>query len=60
MTDLRIVVVMVVKMGIIVREMTMVILGIEGKAKEVLEAHSMVNVEEEVDLIKVQILHAQE
>ena len=60
MTDLRIVTVMVVKMGIIVREMAMVPLGIEDKANEILEAHSMVKVEDEVDLIKVQILDTQE
>ena len=47
-------------MGIIVREMAMVPLGIEGKAKEILEAHSVVKVEDEVDLIKVQIIDAQE
>ena len=47
-------------MGIIVREMAMVPLGIEDKAKEILEAHSMVKVEDEVDLIKVQILDTQE
>ena len=35
-------------------------LGIEDKAKEILEAHSMVKVEDEVDLIKVQILDTQE
>ena len=55
-TDLRIVTVMVIKMGIVVREMAMVCLGIEDKAKEILEAHSVVKVEDEVDLIKVQIL----
>ena len=60
MTDLRIVTVMVVKMGMIVREMAMVPLGIEDKAKEILEAHSVVKVEDEEDLIKVQILDAQE
>ena len=60
MTDLRIVTVMVVKMGIIVREMAMVPLGIEDKAKKTLEAHSIVKVEDKVDLIKVQILDAQE
>ena len=47
-------------MGIIVKEMAMVPLGMEDKAKEILEAHSMVKVEDEVDLIKVQILDAQE
>ena len=43
-------------MGIVVREMAMVCLGIEDKAKEILEAHSVVKVEDEVDLINVQIL----
>ena len=50
-SDLRIV---VVKMGIIV--MAMVPLGIEDKAKEILEAHSMVKVEDEVNLIEDLIL----
>ena len=45
---------MVVKMRIMVREMGMVLLEIEGKGKEILEVHSM------ADLIKVQILEAQE
>ena len=40
-------------MGIMVREIGMVLLGIEGKAKETLEVHSMVKVEDEVGLIKV-------
>ena len=60
MTDLRIVIVMVVKMGIIVREMATVPLGIEDKAKEILEAHSVVKVEDKVNLIEVQILDTQE
>ena len=60
MIDLRIVIVMVVKMGIIVREMAMVLSGKEDKAKEILDAHSMVKVEDEVVLIKVQILDSQE
>ena len=47
-------------MGIIVRKMAMIPLGIEDKAKEILEAHSMVKVEDEVNLIEVQILDAQE
>ena len=42
------------------REMAMVPLGIEDKAKGILEAHSMVKVEDEVNLIKVQILDTQE
>ena len=46
-------------MGIMVREMGMVPLEIEGKAKEILEAHSMVKVEDELDLIKAQMLDAQ-
>ena len=60
MTDLRIMIVMVVKMGIMVREMGMVLLEIEGKAKEILEVHSVVEVEDEVGSIKVQMLDAQE
>ena len=59
MTDLRIVIVMVVKMGILVREMGMVLLEIEGKAEEILEVHSVVEVEDEVGSIKVQMLDAQ-
>ena len=60
MTDLRILIVMVVKMGIIIREMVMVPLGIEDKAKEILEAQSMVKVEDEANLTEVQILDTQE
>ena len=60
MTDLRTMIVMLVKMGVVVREMGMVILGIEDKAKEILEVLCMVKVEDEVDLIKVQMLDAQE
>ena len=59
MTDLRIVIVMVVKMGIMVREMAMDPLGIEDKAKEILEVTCMVKVEEEVDLTKAQMLDIQ-
>ena len=47
-------------MGIMVRKMGMVPLEIEGKAKEILEVHSMVKVEDKVGLIKVQMLDAQE
>ena len=57
MTDLGKVIVMVVKMGIIVREMAMVILEIEDKAEEILEVTCMAKVEEEVDLTKVQMLN---
>ena len=53
MTDLRIMIVLVIKMGIMVREVGMVLLEIEGKAKEILEVHSVVEVEDEVSLIKV-------
>ena len=60
MTYLRIMIVLVVKMGIMVKEMGMVLLEIEGKPEEILEAHSMVKVEDEVDLTKVQMLDAQE
>ena len=41
-------------MGIMVREMVMVILEIEDKAEEILEVTCMVEVEEEVDLTKAQ------
>ena len=45
-----------VKMEIMVREMGMVLLEIEGKAKETLEVHSIVEVEDEVGSIKAQML----
>ena len=51
---------MIVIMGIMVRKMGMVPLEIEGKAGEILEVHSVVKVEDEVGLIKVQMLDAQE
>ena len=60
MTDLRIMIILVAKMGLMVREMGMVLLEIEGNAEEILEVHSMVKVEDEVGLTKVQILDAQE
>ena len=40
--------------------MGVVPLEIEGKAKEIFEAHSMVKVEDVVDLTKVQMSDAQE
>ena len=43
---------MVVKMGIMVREMAIEPLGIEDKAKEILEVPCMVKVEDMVGLIK--------
>ena len=43
-----------------VREMRMVLLEIEGKAEEILEVHSIVEVEDEVGSTKVQILDTQE
>ena len=46
-------------MGIMVREMEMALLEIEGKAEEILEVHSMVKVEDKVDFTKVQMLDAQ-
>ena len=46
-------------METMVREMGMVLLEIEGKAEEILEVHSMVKVEDEVGLTKVQMLDAQ-
>ena len=60
MTDLRIMMILVAKMGLMVREMGMVLLEIEGKAKEILEVHPVVKVEDKVGLIKVQMLDAQE
>ena len=53
MTGLRIIIILVAKIGIMIREMGVVPLEIEGKAKEILEVHSVVKVEDEVDLIKV-------
>ena len=60
MTDLRIMIVLLVKIGMMVREMGMVLLEIEGKAEEILEVLSVVKVEDEVGLTKVQMLDAQE
>ena len=60
MTDLRIMIVMVVKIETMVREMGMVLLEIEGKAEGILEVHSMVEVEDEVGSIKAQMSDAQE
>ena len=60
MTNLEIMIVTMVKMEILVREMGMVLLEIEGKAKETLEVHSIVEVEDEVGSIKVQMSDAQE
>ena len=60
MTDLRIMIILVAKIGIMVREKGVVPLEIEGKAKEILEVHSMVKVEDKVGLIKAQMLDAQE
>ena len=47
-------------MGLMVREMGMVLSEIESKAEEILEVHSVVEVEDEVGLIKVQMLDTQE
>ena len=58
MTDLRTVIVMVVKMGIMVGEMVMEILEVEDKVEVILGAICEVKVE--VGLIKVQMLDAQE
>ena len=52
MTDLRIMIILVAKVGIMVREMGVVPLEIKGKAEEILEVHSVVKVEDEVGLIK--------
>ena len=51
---------MVANMGVITREMGIVLFEIEDKAKEILEVLSMVKVEEEVDLTKVQMSDVQE
>ena len=58
--DLRIMIILVAKMGLMVREMGMVLLEIEGKAEEILEVHPMVEVKDKVGLTKVQMLDAQE
>ena len=47
-------------METMVREMGMVILEMEGKTKEILKVHSMVEVEDEVGSTKVQMSGAQE
>ena len=56
MTDLRVVRVMAVKMGIMVRETVMEILEVEDKVEVILGAICEVKVKEEVGLIKVQML----
>ena len=53
MTDLRIMIIWVVRMAIMVRQLGVVPLEIEGKAKEILEVHFVAKVEDEVGLIKV-------
>ena len=58
MTDLRVVRIMVVKMGIMVRETVMEILEVEDKVEVIFGAICEVKVEEEVGLIKVQMLDA--
>ena len=58
--DSKIVVVMMVKMGTIVREVIMGILEIEDKVEELSEVIWEVEVKEEVDLTKVQMLEGQE
>ena len=55
MIDLTKVIVMVVKMGIMVREMAVAPLEIKDKAEEILEVPCVVKVEDMVGLIKVQI-----
>ena len=47
-------------MGIITREMGIVLLEIEDKAEEILEVPCMVKEEEKVDLTKVQMSDIQE
>ena len=56
MTGLKTVIVMVASMGIIAKEVGMVLLEIEDKAKKMLEVTCMVKVEDEVGLTKVQIV----
>ena len=56
MTDLRVVRVVEAKMGMMVRETVMEILEVEDKVEVVLGAICEVKVEEEVGLIKVQML----
>ena len=53
-------IILVAKMGLMVREMGMVLLEIEGKVEEILEVHPMVEVEDEVGSTKVQMLDTQE
>ena len=60
MTDLRVVRIMEAKIGIMVREMVMEILKVEDKVEVILGAICEVKVVEEVGLIKVQMLEAQE
>ena len=60
MTGLQTVIAMVASLGVMAKEMGMVLLEIEGKSGEILEVHSVVKVEDEVDLTKVQMLDAQE
>ena len=47
-------------MGVITREMGIVLLEIEDRAEEILEVLCMVKVDEEVDLTKVQMSDVQE
>ena len=54
--DLRVVRIMEAKMGIMVRETVMEILEVEGKVEVILGAICKVKVEEEIGLMKVQML----
>ena len=60
MTGVKTVIAMVASMGVTAKEMGMVLLEIEDKAKEMLEVHFVVKVEDKVSLTKVQMLDAQE
>ena len=60
MTDLKTVIVMVASKEVMAKEMGIVRLEIEDKAKEILEVLNVVKVEEEVDLTKVQMSDIQE
>ena len=53
-------IILVAKMGIIAREMGMVLFRIEDNAMEISIVHSMVKVEDEVGSIKPWMLDAQE
>ena len=53
-------IILVAKMGLMVREMGMILLEIEGKTEKILEVHYVVKVEDEVGSTLVQMLDTQE